>query len=113
MGPLGPWVGRIHVLLRCTEPNMCLSLSLFVTRGREGTFSIVMYGTLHGYICKPNITKPKTREALSVGLKGKSFLLFSEVGTYEFEFMEAIPKKLDVTCRVCIADLQGWQFLEI
>ena len=74
---------------------MCLSLSLFVTRGREGTFSIVMYLTLHGYIYKPNITTPKTREALSVGQKGIYFLLFSEVGTCEFEFLEAIPKKLD------------------
>ena len=72
MGPLGPWVGRVHLLLRCTEHNMCLSLSLFVTRGREGTFSIVMYLTLHGYIYKPNITTPKTREALSVTPRGST-----------------------------------------
>ena len=51
------------------------------------------------YICKPNITTPKTREALSVGpsasgVGGVHFLFFSGVGTCEFEFLEAIPKEL-------------------
>ena len=33
----------------------------FVTRGREGTFFIIMYRTLHVHICKPNITPSKNK----------------------------------------------------
>ena len=33
----------------------------FVTRGREGTFSIAMYRTLPVHICQPNITASKKR----------------------------------------------------
>ena len=71
-----------------------------MTRGREGTFSIAMYRTLPVHICQPNITAYK-KQALSVGplaLSGVGrvhFLLFSGVGTCEFEFLEAIPKELD------------------
>ena len=67
MGPLGPGLGRVHILLLCTEPNICTPnitypiferfvFKPFVKRGREGTFSIVMFPTLHVHICKPNIT---------------------------------------------------------